>query len=157
MDETTASIISRITRKGGEQNALPKDLCCSVFYDCLSLTPNDLARLAAEATGDLSETAFDAAVGIAYTGMFFAAAVAGGQQVGVLQADGVYRGPDLRGKKVVVVDDVVHTGGRLQNAAAALEKLGAVIAGFAVIVDRSDGTFGSKGIPLWSAHQTCME
>lgn len=157
MDETTKAIISRITKQCTSPRPLPSGNACSVFYDCLELTPNDLARLAAEATGDLPESIFDVAVGLAYTGIFFAAAVAGGRQVGVLQSDNSYRGPDIEGKNVVVVDDVVHSGNRIRRAAETLEKAGARVVGFVAIVDRSNGEIGTAACPLWSAHQTIME
>jgi len=48
-------------------------------------------------------------------------------------------GPDLAGKRVVVVEDTSTTGGSPLTAIAALEKVGAIIAGVAVVVDRSTG------------------
>ena len=43
------------------------------------------------------------------------------------------------GQKVLVVDDIVTTGGSLQDTFAAVEKLGGVIVGVGVLADRSGG------------------
>jgi len=48
-------------------------------------------------------------------------------------------GPDLTGKRVVVLEDTSTTGGSPLAAIEALEKVGAIIAGVAVVVDRSTG------------------
>ena len=48
-------------------------------------------------------------------------------------------GPDLSGKRVVVLEDTSTTGGSPLAAIEALEKVGAIIAGVAVVVDRSTG------------------
>jgi orotate phosphoribosyltransferase len=48
-------------------------------------------------------------------------------------------GPDLAGRRVVVVEDTSTTGGSPLKAIAALEKVGAEIAGVAVVVDRATG------------------
>ena len=152
MDETTRAAIDRVTVKHDKPVTLPGGQTSQVFFDCVRLSPNDLARLAAEATGHLPSKAFDVALGVAYNGVYFASAVAGGRQVAILQKDGNIYGPDLRGKFVVVVSDVVCTRKELLAGAAAAEKLGAKIVGFACIVDRSDGKFGGEAQPLWSAY-----
>ncbi len=48
-------------------------------------------------------------------------------------------GPDLEGKRVIVVEDTSTTGGSPLKAAQALEKVGAIVAGVAVVVDRATG------------------
>ena len=48
-------------------------------------------------------------------------------------------GPEVAGKRVIVVEDTSTTGGSPLKAAAALEKAGAQIVGVAVVVDRSTG------------------
>ena len=48
-------------------------------------------------------------------------------------------GPDLEGKRVVVLEDTSTTGGSPLAAIEALLKVGAVIAGVAVVVDRNTG------------------
>lgn len=45
-------------------------------------------------------------------------------------------GPDLAGKRVIVVEDTSTTGGSPLKAIEALEKVGAEVAGVAVVVDR---------------------
>lgn len=48
-------------------------------------------------------------------------------------------GPDLAGKRVIVVEDTSTTGGSPLKAISALERVGAEIAGVAVVVDRATG------------------
>jgi len=157
MDETTKAIIERITIRLPKPTRIPSGAICSVFYDCFQLTPNDMARLGAHAVGHLDHDAFDIAVGLAYSGILFAAAIAGGRKVVILQKDGSFFGPDLRGQRVVVVDDVVHSGRHLREARDRIVGEGGVVVGFACAIDRSEG--GEMGLaePFWSAYQTGME
>jgi orotate phosphoribosyltransferase len=48
-------------------------------------------------------------------------------------------GPDVRGRKVVVVEDTSTTGGSPLTAAKALETAGAIIVAVATVVDRDTG------------------
>lgn len=48
-------------------------------------------------------------------------------------------GPDVKGKKVVVVEDTSTTGGSPLTAAKALEEAGAIILAVATVVDRDTG------------------
>ncbi|WBU37340.1 orotate phosphoribosyltransferase [Homoserinibacter sp. YIM 151385] len=48
-------------------------------------------------------------------------------------------GPDLEGKRVVVLEDTSTTGGSPLAAIEALEKVGAEVVGVAVVVDRATG------------------
>ncbi len=48
-------------------------------------------------------------------------------------------GPDVAGKRVVVLEDTSTTGGSPLAAAAALEKAGATIVAVAVVIDRATG------------------
>src|SRR5690242_9848984 len=48
-------------------------------------------------------------------------------------------GPDLAGKRVVVLEDTSTTGGSPLKAIEALKKVGAEIAAVAVVVDRATG------------------
>ena len=160
MDETTKASIDRITVRFPQPTRIPSGQVASVFYDCYQLTPSELARLAADAIGDLDHEAFDFALGIAYSGILFAAAVAGGRRVAILQKDGKIFGPDLKGRRVVVVDDVIHTGRQIIDAAEKVRAEGGIVVGYVCIIDRSSGALneaGSQlGAPLWSAYQADM-
>ena len=48
-------------------------------------------------------------------------------------------GPDLEGKRVIVLEDTSTTGGSPLKAAEALEKVGAIVVAVAVVVDRNTG------------------
>jgi orotate phosphoribosyltransferase len=48
-------------------------------------------------------------------------------------------GPDVKGKRVVVVEDTSTTGGSPLTAAKALEEAGAIIVAVATVVDRDTG------------------
>lgn len=48
-------------------------------------------------------------------------------------------GPELKGKRVIVVEDTSTTGGSPLTAIEALEKVGAIVAAVAVVVDRNTG------------------
>jgi orotate phosphoribosyltransferase len=48
-------------------------------------------------------------------------------------------GPDVNGKRVIVVEDTSTTGGSPLTAAAALEAAGAIIVAVATVVDRDTG------------------
>lgn len=165
MDETTKKVIDRISVVYPKPTTIPTGQVCSVFYDCFQLSPSDLARLAAEAVGDVDHDSFDIVVGLAYSGILFASAVAGGKRVAILQKDGQLFGPSLKGARVVIADDVVHSGGRMRDAAAKVVAAGGAIIGFACIIDRSDGKLQAgiasdeKGTtqPLWSAFQTGLD
>lgn len=63
-------------------------------------------------------------------------------------------GPDLTGKRVVVLEDTSTTGGSPLKAAEALECEGAIIAAVAVVVDRDTGakeTIEAAGYPYFAA------
>lgn len=143
MDETTKAIIATITVRGP----------AGVSYECAALCPNDLARMAAEATGDLPEGTFDLVVGMAYRGILFAAAVAGGHQVAIFQHDGSLCGPAVRGRRVVLVDDVFAGPDRFKNAIEIVTAHGGTVVGCACIIDRAEGVTSLGGLPVWSAFQ----
>ena len=48
-------------------------------------------------------------------------------------------GPDLAGKRVIVLEDTSTTGGSPLTAAKALERVGAIVVAVAVVVDRATG------------------
>ena len=63
-------------------------------------------------------------------------------------------GPDVAGKRVIVLEDTSTTGGSPLAAIEALEKVGAVIAGVAVVVDRNTGArerIEAAGYPYYAA------
>lgn len=63
-------------------------------------------------------------------------------------------GPDLAGKRIVVLEDTSTTGGSPLAAIEALLKVGAIIAGVAVVVDRNTGAkeiIEAAGYPYYSA------
>ena len=63
-------------------------------------------------------------------------------------------GPDLRGKRVIVLEDTSTTGGSPLKAAEALEREGAIVVGVAVVVDRDTGakeTIEAAGYPYFAA------
>ena len=63
-------------------------------------------------------------------------------------------GPDLAGKRVIVLEDTSTTGGSPLAAIEALKKVGAIIAGVAVVVDRDTGArevIESAGYPYYAA------
>lgn len=51
------------------------------------------------------------------------------------------RGFDVRGKRVLLVEDIVTTGGSVLKAADAVRKAGGTVVAFALVVDRSSGRF----------------
>lgn len=159
MDETSKVIIDSITIHYQEPRQLEDGKQVTTFFDCRALTPNDLARLAAIAVGHLEDSQFDLAVGVAYSGILFAAAVAAGQGVAIYQKDGKFCGSSLAGKKVVIVDDVIHSGAHVLAAAQGAVQLGATVVGFACVVDRSSSNLvtvpevSKTPLPIWSAWQ----
>lgn len=161
MDDTTRASVDRITVRFDSPTKISSGQVVSVFYDCYQLAPSELARLAADAIGDMPHDFFDIAVGLAYSGILYAAAVAGGRQVAILQKDGKLFGPDIKGRKVLVVDDVVHTGEHVLRAAETVKEHGAELVGFVCIIDRSEGALTTTSsvlqAPLWSAFQANME
>ena len=63
------------------------------------------------------------------------------------------RGFEIRpGQKVLVVDDIVTTGGSLYDTFAAIEALGGVIAGVGVLADRSGAS-----VPVAHEYFACLE
>ena len=63
-------------------------------------------------------------------------------------------GPDLQGKRVIVLEDTSTTGGSPLKAIEALNRVGAEIAGVAVVVDRDTGAreaIEAAGYPYFAA------
>ncbi len=51
------------------------------------------------------------------------------------------RGFDVEGKRVLLIEDIVTTGGSILKAADAVRENGGTVAAFALLVDRSSGRF----------------
>lgn len=63
-------------------------------------------------------------------------------------------GPDIRGKKVLAVEDTSTTGGSVLTAVEALREAGAIVVGVAVIVERgAKEKVESAGLRYLSAYQ----
>ena len=155
-EETSAAIVASISVTYPKLTRIASGHFCTTYYDCARLHGSDLARLAAEATGHLADDSFDVAVGLAYGGIAFAASIAGGKFLAILQTDGVIWGPSVKGRKVLIVDDVVCAGRRIADATEKLSGMGAIVVGSAAIIDRSNGSVGTPERPLWSAYQTSL-
>lgn len=158
MDETTREIIRNITVRSEAGRSLPGGHIGCVYYDCPQLTPSQLSRLAASAMWEDEHIEFDIVVGLAYRGIFFASAIAGGKPAAILQADGRIYGPSLDRKRVIVVDDVIVNGTTISKSKDQLEALGAKVVALACIIDRSNNLIGKElGVPLISAYRTVLE
>jgi len=57
-----------------------------------------------------------------------------------------------RGERVLVVDDILTTGGSISEVMAAVNKLGGKVIGVGVLVDRSEQE-PAFGVPLFSCHR----
>ncbi|GBE29288.1 orotate phosphoribosyltransferase [bacterium BMS3Bbin04] len=51
------------------------------------------------------------------------------------------RGLDVKGKRVLLIEDIVTTGGSIIKAAEAVRAAGGEVVAFAILVDRSSGRF----------------
>jgi orotate phosphoribosyltransferase len=113
---------------------------------------DDITVVAAPATGGIV-IAFAAALGLDPTGI----------KAHVVWAD--KQGDDfvferagfadrLRDQRVLVVEDLLNTGGSVVKTCRAAEKLGAHIAGVSVICNRGDSTAESLGVPRLEALST---
>ena len=63
-------------------------------------------------------------------------------------------GPELKGNRVIVLEDTSTTGGSPLAAIEALTKVGAIVAGVAVVVDRNTGArerIEAAGFPYFAA------
>jgi orotate phosphoribosyltransferase len=58
-----------------------------------------------------------------------------------------------RGERVLIVDDIMTTGGSINETIDAVNKLGGQIVGIGILVDRS-GQKNEFGFPLFSCHKT---
>lgn len=156
MNETVKSIIDGITRNFATPQVVAGHHVAKEFFECALLLPGDVARLAAAAVGHLPEDSFDGVVCVAYTGILFGAAVAGGRQVNIFRTDRQMFGPSLKGKRVIIADDVISTGASVQVAENKAIALGATVVGYSCIVDRSSGLIGAGKMPIYSAMQLAL-
>jgi orotate phosphoribosyltransferase len=63
-------------------------------------------------------------------------------------------GPDVKGRKVLAVEDTSTTGGSVLTAVEALKEAGAIVVGVAVIVERgAKDKVGSAGFKYLAAYQ----
>jgi orotate phosphoribosyltransferase len=61
------------------------------------------------------------------------------------------------GERVLVVDDVMSTGGSVDETIAAVRAAGATVVGVAVLVDRSGGTAHTSGVPRFALWEVSIE
>jgi len=119
-----------------------------IYMQCAKVLqyPEHAATLAAEIVEKWKDKEVDAVVGPALGGVVLSYAVA--EELGVRsifseRKNGemkIRRGFELKaGEKVLVVEDVVTTGGSVRELLAVLEELDVEIVGLSSIVDRSNG------------------
>jgi orotate phosphoribosyltransferase len=57
------------------------------------------------------------------------------------------------GERVLIVDDILTTGSSIREVMAAVKKLGGIVVGIGVLVDRSEEEM-DFGVPLFSCHRS---
>lgn len=62
-----------------------------------------------------------------------------------------------RGERVLVVDDIMSTGGSLDETVAAVRTAGASVVAAAVLVDRSGGAAHTSGVPYFALWEVAIE
>jgi orotate phosphoribosyltransferase len=63
-------------------------------------------------------------------------------------------GPDVKGRRVLAVEDTSTTGGSVMTAVEALKEAGAIVVGVAVIVERGAAPLiGENGLKYLAAYQ----
>jgi len=60
------------------------------------------------------------------------------------------------GERVLIVDDILTTGGSIREVLAAVNKVGGKVIGIGVLVDRSEQE-PEFGVPLFSCHRTVTQ
>ncbi len=115
--------------------------------------PYDAAKYGAEIAGRLKDSLFDTVASPAIGGLIIGYAVAQALNLRFIwteRQDGAMalrRGFSVKpGERILVVEDVITTGGSTRECIAALEHLGAVVTGAASIIDRSNG-LADVGVP----------
>ena len=61
------------------------------------------------------------------------------------------------GERVLVVDDIMSTGGSVDETIAAVRAAGAIVVAVAVLVDRSGGTAHTSGVPRFALWEVSIE
>ena len=152
-DQLLESINSKAVVRGKVTLASGKE--ADYYVDMRKITLDGYAaplvgRVMSEVVADLE---FDAVGGLTMgadpvAGAMLHAAAAEGKQLDAFvvrkeaKTHGLHKrieGPDVRGRKVLVVEDTSTTGGSALTAVAALREAGAEVVAVAVIVDRNTG------------------
>lgn len=131
------------------------------YFQCALVLqyPEQAARLARELAGRVQLPTIQTVVSPALGGV-----IAGYEVARALGVRGIFaerengrmtlrRGFSISpGEKVLVVEDVVTTGGSVREVMQVVREAGGVVAGVAALVDRSGGRV-DFGVPLWSLVQ----
>jgi orotate phosphoribosyltransferase len=145
--ELASGAMSRVFVDGKAGLAAAEDLrlACRAL-----LVLADQAGIAFDAVGGMTMGADHLAVGVALAAdrsWFFVRKEPKGRGTG-RQIEGAALGPDTR---VLVVEDVVSTGGSMIRAIDVIEATGATVAAAATLIDRGDAAgpvLAGRGIPL---------
>lgn len=123
MDETSSAILQKLSREGGTPRERVE-----------RLLPNEIARLAAVTVGHLRDDTFDAVCGIAFDGILFSTAIAGGRPIAFFAPDGELHGPSLVGKSVLIAGGALVDSVPLERAVAAIAAQGGKVVGIAAVL-----------------------
>ncbi|MBL8065033.1 MAG: orotate phosphoribosyltransferase [Chthonomonadaceae bacterium] len=125
--------------------------------------PDVLSALCAEIAARFSDTGVEVVAGPTTGGIIIAFEVARQMALPALYVESENGQKSLRrnasiepGQKILVVDDVLTTGLSVRETVTALERLGGVVTGVGVLIDRSGGTC-DFGAPLFSAYTVSAE
>ena len=125
--------------------------------------PQDTDRLGAALAEHFQRSGIDVVVGPTTGGIILAFAVARHLGTRALYAEkssegrGFFRGMSLvPEERVLVVDDVLTTGGSVKDTLAAVERGGGKLQGIGVLIDRSEKDPGF-GLPIFSLYRKVVE
>lgn len=127
--------------------------------------PGDADRLCAAITEHFKGSGIEVVVGPTTGGIILAFAVARHLGVRALYAEkspvtkgrDFFRGMALSpGERVLVVDDVLTTGGSVRDTIAAVERAGGKLQGIGVLIDRSEAPL-NLGAPVFSLYRQIVE
>ncbi len=128
----------------------------------LLMLPREAARVCALIAERFADAGVEAVAGPTTGGILMAFEIARQLGVRAVYAERVdsgtgrefRRGATFRsGERVLVVDDILTTGGSIRETLAALDPHGVQAVGIAVLVDRSGGRI-DFGAPLYATYQT---